>query len=69
MASGFQNTNAFEHAGEYGSFAYNEIGKNSANFILLILAFILLIALLRSEGRYRGLMERFALNQPETRKK
>ncbi len=60
MASGFQNTNAFQHAGENGSFAYTEIASGAPNLLVLLLALILLVALLTSEARYRKLLERFA---------
>jgi len=66
MASGFQNTNAFQNAGQNGTFSYSEVGNQSSTFFILLLAIILLIALLSSEARYRALMERFALNQRET---
>jgi hypothetical protein len=62
MASGFQNTNAFQNAGQHGYFSYYEKGNQSSTFVILLLALILLIALLSSEARYRKLLERFALN-------
>ncbi len=54
--------NAFQHAGENGNFVYNEIGNQSSSFFILILAFILLVALLRSEARNRDLLARLAGN-------
>ena len=62
MASGVakQNAfqNAFQHADKLESFSYAEIGNESATFVVLILVFVLLVALLRSEARYRSLLER-----------
>ncbi len=60
MASGFQNTNAFQHAGENGSFSYFERSNPAPNLLVLLMALILLIALLTSEARYRKLLERFS---------
>lgn len=56
--------NAFQNAGQNGSFTYNEVGNQSSSFFILILAFILLIALLRSEARYRSLLLRIAGGAP-----
>ena len=69
MASGFQNTNAFQNAGQNGYFSYYQKGNQSSTFVILVLAGVLLIALLSSEARYRALLERLALDQRETRKK
>ncbi len=66
MASGFQNTNAFQNAGQNGYFYYYEKNHQSSTLFILLLAVMLLIALLTSEARYRKLLERFALSQRET---
>ena len=50
--------NAFQNASQLQSFNYNEIGNQSSTWLVLILALILLFALMRSEARYRSLMER-----------
>ncbi len=52
------NQNTFQNAGQNGYFNYNEIGNQSSTFLVLILCFILLISLLRSEARLINLMER-----------
>ena len=52
--------NAFQNASQLQSFNYNEIGNQSSTWLVLILALVLLIALLRSESRYRALLERLA---------
>ena len=58
--------NAFQNAGQNGSFNYTEIGNQSSTFLVLILALILLVALLRSEQRNRELVQRLgALLPPE----
>jgi hypothetical protein len=49
--------NAFQNAGQYGSFFYLSVGNQSSTFLVLVLAFILLRALLISEERYRKLVE------------
>ena len=49
--------NAFQNASELRSFNYNNIANQSSTFLIMILAIILLIALLRSEARYRALLE------------
>jgi len=51
------NQNAFQNAGQNGFYYYQSIGNQSSSFIVLILAFILLSALIRSEERYRKLLE------------
>jgi hypothetical protein len=56
MASGFQNTNAFQNAGQYGSFTYYERGNAAVNNMILFLLLVLLFALLRSEARNRALL-------------
>ncbi len=57
MASPQSHQNAFQNAGQYGTFNYTEIGNQSSSFLVIILAVILLVALLRSEARNRKLME------------
>jgi len=52
--------NAFQNANELQSFNFNEIGNQSSTWLVLILALILLIALLRSETRYRKLLKQLA---------
>jgi predicted PurR-regulated permease PerM len=59
MTSPNSYQNAFQNAGQNGSFYYNEVGNQSSTFIVLLLAVILLISLLKSEGRYRELMRQF----------
>jgi len=49
-----------QYASQLQSFNYNEIGNQSSTWLVLILALVLLIALLRSESRYRALLERLA---------
>ena len=49
--------NAFQNAGQNGYSFYQSIGNQTSTFIVLILAFILLRALLKSEERYRKLVE------------
>ncbi len=53
------NQNAFQNAGHNGSFYYNEIGNQTSTWLVLIVALILFVAFLRSEARYRALLERF----------
>jgi len=55
------NQNAFQNAGTNGYSYYLSIGNQSSTFIVLVLAFILLRALLKSEERYRKLVERMYL--------
>ncbi len=54
------NQNAFQNAGHNGSFYYNEIGNQTSTWLVLIVTLILLVAFLRSEARYRALLERFS---------
>jgi hypothetical protein len=49
--------NAFQNAGQNGNFSYTAIGNQTSTFLVLILALIMLIALLRSERRYRAILE------------
>jgi predicted PurR-regulated permease PerM len=49
--------NAFQNAGRNGYSTYQSIGNQSSTFFVLVLAFILLVALLKSEQRYRKLVE------------
>lgn len=49
--------NAFQNAGQNGTFSYTSIGNQSSTFLVLILAIIMLMALLRSEKRNRALLE------------
>lgn len=49
--------NAFQNAGQNGNFSYTAIGNQTSTFLVLILALIMLIALLRSERRYRAVLE------------
>ena len=62
-SSGFQNTNAFRSAGQDGSFFYYAVGNQTSTFLVLMLAFVLLFALIFSERRYRELMRRFVQAQ------
>jgi hypothetical protein len=57
MAGGFQK---FQNAGQNGAFSSVEVGTGTADILVLLLAFVLLIALISSERRYRVLRERFA---------
>ncbi len=50
--------NSFQNAGQNGSFNYTEIGNQTSTWLVLILALIVLVALLRSEARYRALLVR-----------
>ena len=52
-----ENQNAFQNAGKNGYSNYVSIGNQSSIFLVLLLSFALLIALLKSEGRYRDLMK------------
>ena len=54
------NQNAYQNAGQNGSFFYLSIGNQSATFIVLALALVLLRALLKSEERYRDLVKGIA---------
>ncbi len=65
MPSGNAYQNAFQNAGQNGTFSYsyNEIGNQEASFFMVIIALILLIALLISEGRNRALMERLSARE------
>lgn len=62
MASGMDKQNAFQNAFQNTPqlqsfhFNYNEIGNQSATYLILFLALILLAALIRSESRYRALL-------------
>ena len=55
------NQNAFQNAGQNGNFQYTAIGNQTSTFLVLILAMIMLVALLRSERRYRELLETLSL--------
>jgi len=50
------NQNAFQNAGQNGFSYYQAIGNQSSNNLLLVITFILLRALLKSEERYRKLV-------------
>ncbi len=52
-----EHQNAFQNAGQNGNFYYTAIGNQTSTFLVLILALIMLIALLRSERRYRAIVE------------
>ena len=52
------NQNALQNAGQHGYSYYLAVGNHSSTLIVVILAFILLVALLKSEARYRQLVER-----------
>ncbi len=62
MAGGFQK---FQNAGQTGSFSNIEVGNGLPSVLALLLAFVLLIALLSTEKRYRKLRERLAAYQDE----
>ena len=49
--------NAFQHASQLQNFNYTEIGNQTSITLVLILVMILVFALLRSEARYRKLLE------------
>jgi hypothetical protein len=51
------NQNAFQNAGQNGFSYYQSIGNQSSTFLVLVLAVLLLVALLKSEERYRKLMD------------
>jgi len=58
-----ENQNAFQNAGQYGTSYYVSIGNQSSTFLVLLLSFVLLIALLKSEARNRELVtSKFLLN-------
>jgi hypothetical protein len=52
-----ENQNALQNVGMHGYSNYMSVGNQTSTFIVLIMAFILLIALLKSEERYRKLLE------------
>jgi predicted PurR-regulated permease PerM len=56
-----ENQNAFQNAGSNGYSYYVSIANQSSTFFVLVLAFVLLMALLKSEERYRKLLERIYL--------
>ena len=53
--------NAFQNAGKDGNFYYTAIGNQASSFLVLLLALIILVAMLRSERRYRELLENLSL--------
>jgi hypothetical protein len=55
-----ENQNAFQNAGQNGNFYYTAIGNQASTFLVLILAIIMLVALIRSERRYRELLEKLS---------
>jgi predicted PurR-regulated permease PerM len=62
-----ENQNAFQNAGQHGTSNYVSIGNQSSTFLVLVLSFVLLIALLKSEERYRELVNsKFSLNHDTT---
>lgn len=65
MTAPFAQNQQFQNAGQHGSFtySYNSVGKNTWVFPVLILSFVILIAFLRSEARYRALLEQIASGQ------
>jgi hypothetical protein len=65
MPSPFAYQQQFQNAGQYGSFSYtyNNIGNSAWVYPVLIMAFVILIAFLRSEARYRTLLEQMALRE------
>jgi len=58
-----EKQNAFQNAGKDG-YSYNvSVGNQSSTFVILLWTFVLLNALLKSEERYRKLMEiRYSVN-------
>ena len=52
------NQNALQNAGQHGYSYYLAVGNQSSTLIIVVLAFMLLLALLKSEARYRQLVER-----------
>ena len=52
-----ENQNAFQNAGKDGYSYYVSVGNQSSTLVVLLLTCILLIALLKSEERFRKLME------------
>lgn len=65
MPGPFAYQQQFQNAGQNGSFyyTYNSIGNNAWVFPVLILALVILIAFLRSEARYRALLEQVAFRK------
>lgn len=51
------NQNTFQNAGQHGFFYYQSIGNQSSTFLVILLTIILLVALMKSEERYRSLIE------------
>ncbi len=60
-----ENQNAFQHAGTHGYSYYVSIGNQTSTVLVLMLAFVLLVALLRSEERCRKLVERMMPAPPD----
>jgi hypothetical protein len=54
------NPNAYQNAGQNGNFYYTAIANQSSTFLVLIMALIMLVAFLRSEKRYRELLQPLA---------
>jgi hypothetical protein len=52
----FDRQNQFQNAGQNGNFSYVSIAGGVPSMLLVILAFFLLVVLLRSEKRYRLLL-------------
>ena len=52
-----EHQNAFQNAGQNGYSQYISVGNQSSTFLVLLLSFILLIALLKSEARSRELIK------------
>ena len=50
------NQNAFQNAGQHGFFYYQSVGNQRSNLLLMVITFILLGALLKSEERFRKLV-------------
>ena len=57
--------NAFQNAGQNGNFYYTAIANQSSTFLVLILTLILLCAYLRSERRYRAILEELVTHSTE----
>ena len=53
----FDKQNQFQNAGQNGKFVYVSIADGVPNLLLVILAFFLLVVFLRSEKRYRLMIE------------
>ena len=49
--------NAFQNAGQHGYSNYQSFGNQTSTVLVLILALMMLLALLKSEERYRKLVE------------